>query len=556
MNHDFGPFALSRSRNGSALLPALIAVVTVASLSAIALQSSLGTLNEERVAAARKQAFYVAEAGLAEAFASLATGGGGNIGTMEKPAKLGAGFVFVESMEDEWGHFKLTSFGLVQDARVRLGAVVEPEEIHLGELGFFASESLVVGEGSQLLIGGEGQGIEVDDMPAIIPPLKVQSNGSIEIQGTYGEGATTIDGDVVPGPDATLTMGTGVSISGTTTAGSLEIEIPAAQPPTVDPYADILIVANSVRSFGGIDAAASSVTLGSGSTLSLIGPAKIVLGGLALEAGSRLIADGTDGPVELFIEDTFSVGAGASFGNATGDSADFSLAFMSELQKTIPSADDADSEEGKGVDSLFGGRVTSVNAEAVMAPVEYTLRSATPFIGTVIAPEASITLESGTQMMGAIIAHTLILEPGTEAYTDPRLGETGPLLGGGIKLKSWQMLPIPKVLRAGQYDPGMDYEIAAEVPPTMTDAHQKVRVIATFTSSDGETYNTFVESASDLPSGVVTVIETKTPADIAADSSEYKVVGSGASSEIELTRVRAVADNVLTSDRKDWAGRK
>jgi hypothetical protein len=530
-------------------LPALIAVVTVGCLSAIALKTSVSTLNEERAAAARKQAFYAAEAGLAEAFASLATGGGGNIGTQEKPAQLGGGYVFVEALEDEWGHFKLTSFGLVEDARVRLGAVVEPEEIHLGELGFYAKNCLVVGEGSQLLVGGESQGIESEELPLAPPPLKVQANGVLEIQGTNGAGATVIDGDVVPGPDATLTLGSGVQISGSSTPASIELEIPAASPPDVSPFGDVSVTPGGAMSFGGRDAAADSVTVGANATLTLVGPTKIVLDALTLESGSLLVADGTAGPVELFIDGSLTIADSAGFGNTTGQSGDFSLALISGLGLPDAAADAVPKNAGKGL--LKAVEVTE--AVDVLQPSEYTLRSSTPFIGTVIAPGAAVTLESGTQFLGSMIAYDLCLEPGTEAYFDPRLGDTGPLLGGGIKLKSWRILPVPQELTASHYDPERDYESTGEVPPTLCEAHQAIRMVATVLGEDGEKYDAYVDSASSLPPGIAMILETKYPSDFTAEK-DYEVTSDGYGELIKLARVRAVADNVLTSDKSDWSG--
>ena len=553
MNHALVPFDRTSTRRGSALLPALIAVVTVASLSAIALKSSLGTLNEERLAAARKQAFYVAEAGLAESFASLATGGGGNIGTHEKPAKLGAGYVYVEALEDEWGHFKLTSFGLVENARVRLGAVVEPEEIHLGELGFFAANNLVIGEGSQLLVGSEGQGIDSRELPASPPPLKVQSNGTIELQGSASGDDTVIQGDVVPGPDATLSIGSGVQISGTTTPSLIEIEIPTASPPEVDPFGDVVVGAGVTMSFGNRDAAADSLTLGAGSILTLVGPAKIVLDSLTLNAGSRLIANGTNGPVELFVRDTLDISETASFGNSTGESSDFYLGLISELEKTEIASEVVDA----ATDLLKGGvkEVIGTGAtEVAMVPKEFVLRSSTPFIGSVIAPKAALTIATGTQLLGSVVAYDLTLEPGTEAYFDQRLGETGPLLGGGIKIKSWRMLPVPQELSPAMYDPGRDYEVASEVPPSMIDSHQKVMMVVEGMGDDGEKYKTYVASMSEVPANMKTVLDTMDPSEVPADSKEYEVVDDGSGDEIRLARVKAAADNELTSEQRTRTG--
>ena len=67
------------SRRGSALVMSLIAVATVVVLSASFSQFASAVANRQAQAVHRKRAFYLAEAGLAEAFAGFSCGRSGNV---------------------------------------------------------------------------------------------------------------------------------------------------------------------------------------------------------------------------------------------------------------------------------------------------------------------------------------------------------------------------------------------------------------------------------------------------------------------------------------------
>ncbi len=86
--------SLSQSaRRGSALIPALLAVLLTSGLCVCYLQLSLSKSRESQVSVDAKRAFYVAEAGLAEAYYGLARGMQGAVASESVPARFGNGVV-------------------------------------------------------------------------------------------------------------------------------------------------------------------------------------------------------------------------------------------------------------------------------------------------------------------------------------------------------------------------------------------------------------------------------------------------------------------------------
>lgn len=139
----------AESRRGIALVLSLMLVMVVAILGAAFTQLSSRAASEQSHAVKQLQSFYLAEAGLAEAFLSVRMGRNGSIGTADSPASFGPGRIWVESVHTPDRRVYLRSTALLDRTRVRLGLVVRPED---PPLGFFASEDVVVE--SVLLVDG------------------------------------------------------------------------------------------------------------------------------------------------------------------------------------------------------------------------------------------------------------------------------------------------------------------------------------------------------------------------------------------------------------------
>ena len=135
-------------RNGAALAAALVALTATALMTVgiLMISSSLARRNLHSVD--NKSAFYIAEAGLSEAYFALSVGKSGQIGSPQTPALFGDGLFWVTSTAFTDGTVHISSTGMCGGSRVELGLVVARLESAVARQGFFSETSLIVDQGT------------------------------------------------------------------------------------------------------------------------------------------------------------------------------------------------------------------------------------------------------------------------------------------------------------------------------------------------------------------------------------------------------------------------
>ena len=131
-------------RQGGVMLLAVIVLTGSAMLTAGMLRIS-GALIRRQVAEVEElRAFYIAEAGLAEAYLAIHTGKRGQVGSMETPATFDGGLLWVDASFSSDTRMELESTASFGRAAMTLGLVVDrvPEP-----LGFFADTEVNVESG-------------------------------------------------------------------------------------------------------------------------------------------------------------------------------------------------------------------------------------------------------------------------------------------------------------------------------------------------------------------------------------------------------------------------
>ncbi len=131
----------NRKQSGTALVLALIVVGLVASAGAAYLQFMTSVSRTQAHGSDTTSAFYLAEAGLAEAFVGVKAGRTGQIGSMEAPARFGNGLLWVDAVTTEDDQVRLTSTGMVGTGTATLSYVLEPT---MPLLGVFSDQDVVV----------------------------------------------------------------------------------------------------------------------------------------------------------------------------------------------------------------------------------------------------------------------------------------------------------------------------------------------------------------------------------------------------------------------------
>ena len=372
------------SRRGSALVLSLIAVVTVVVLAASFSQFTSSVANRQTQAVHRKRAFYLAEAGLTEAFAGLSQGKSGNVGSEASPALLGDGVFWVAATEPDPGYVRLESTGMIGTGKVELSLVAKRGEDSVAALGVFAKGSLTIGVGSLIDAYDSSKGSyasQTDHSGA-----SLGSNANITVAGTVAK-PSTIKGDVTPGPDKAVNTSGTVTITGSTTAAMVSTDLPAITAPDVtlgaavvqsSPY-PLVIPAGTIGY--------QSLTVQTGTQAIIQGPATVKLGSLTVAGTGQLTFDTTHGPIELTVTDAIACGAQSSLSTSGTRPQDVTI--------QVP-----------------GPTVASLK-----------LRSVGPFYGVIYAPQAQVTVGTAFEVYGALVANSLTFDGAAKLHFDQHLAQ-------------------------------------------------------------------------------------------------------------------------------------
>lgn len=412
-------------RRGGALLMALIATGAVAVLGATTMQLNRSAMQREAYAQDLKEAFYLAEGGLAEAFLALRQGKSGKLGAEEDPARFGGGLLWVEVIDHGLGRYELVCTAMSGTAQAKLAMLAQRNLIDPGIAGVFSRSDVTVGAGT--LIDGydsrAGSYEDQADMTLARPHTpgggRLGSNGEVRIEGTPTL-PTEVWGDVAPGPTSALSTASDVTISGQTAGADEEAVIPPATYPDLpslpalrhDLPQPLLLPPGRV----GYDA----LSVAAGAELVVHGPALLVVGSLTLEDGAALTFETTDGPIELVVTQFMDLRAGSQIATSGQDTSDVTIA------------------------------VAALEAEASDPLVR--LHAEGRFFGSLYAPQARVQISSPFEFFGGLAADGLELGANATFHTDRAFmaGEPGnePL----PSLDNWRIVDLSR-LPGGGVDP-------------------------------------------------------------------------------------------------------
>ena len=428
---------------GSALVPALFVVVMVAVLSMATVQLSLNKNKEAHAATAAKQAFYIAEAGIAEAFAGLAVGRSGNVASGQLPARFGDGCFWVEATDLGDDRLQLDSTGLCKTGRSAISIVVEHVSESIAALGVFADEEISIGSGCVVDSYDSRRGSYASQqilLPAGDPPpagTRVGCNGDITVRGrTDAELASRIYGDARPGRSSALYRGDDVVITGATTPYDTEYRLPPVDVPALASHGDVDVPVLLPMRLSNVERAYGTVRVGALSTLAIVGPARVVFDTLNVERGARVTIDASAGPVQIYVRNRMELASGSTLATTA--------------QK--PSA------------------VTLHVATPADVPV--AIGSSGDFHGTIYAPTAQLSLPATLAVYGAVAARRLDVAANARIHFDRALIGAAADEAGPPRFVAWRLIDLPVApLVAAHFDPLTVLETNALVPPKASTAH-------------------------------------------------------------------------------------
>jgi len=437
----------------------MVFVVIVAGMGVVMVQMHTGQTRRLERAIDNKRALYIAEAGIAEGFLAVAEGKSGNIASETEPARFGDGVFWVEAEDVGGGLVALTSNGLCGKGRFSLNATLKRSFDPVASLGVYSVDGMVVGEG--VIADGyfSTRGTFADQIDADLGAdstgegALLASGADITLTGAEvgsrprrrgrgGVGASTagstVYGSCRPGPEGAVSVGTGVSVTGSTSPSAADAALPGISLPDLD--------ATQEATFRGLSATMppgehgfSKVELPSKMQLTLQGPATYLLGELVIPDSAELIVDSTGGQVTIFVESHLRVEAGGKLTTVTADPAGLVL---------MVAADEWQDFDG---DSIAD------------PPVEFFPSG--DFHGFVYAPESDITIESSTRFFGGIVARTVTLGDEVHITFDRSLVDSEIVAAGLPLLVAWRVKDLPAVPIVQQHKDPLDYLSEQGVTP-------------------------------------------------------------------------------------------
>ena len=399
----------NRRRRGGVLALSLMAVATIAVLAMVMVQVSISATKRQSSSLEQKQAFYLAEAGLTEAFAGLGIGKTGQVGSEVSPAGYGDGLFWVDAEDAGNNLVQLESTGMWGGGRATLGLVAQGTTESVASLGIFSFDGLKM-----------NPDVTVDSFDSALGPYALQIDTPSNYQAVLGSNGDVkllsggeVRGDVVHGTAGSADTGT-VTITGTVQPRSQAAVMPPIEVPDVGPPASLdhddlapLVIPAGEHGFSLFD-------LGQDTTTLVQGPATLVVEEMWLRKNATLEFDSTNGSIEVFV---------------TGD---IDLDLDATVVTTV--------YDPTGV--VF--QIASDDTKAV------TLGAQSTFYGFLYAPNADIKLGAKFKVYGGLVAKSFDLATQGAVHYDIAIERRLRTLPGRV---SWRVVDIPDGIAMKGGDP-------------------------------------------------------------------------------------------------------
>ncbi|MEZ5977757.1 MAG: hypothetical protein R3F34_06020 [Planctomycetota bacterium] len=499
-------------------------MIVAALASFLALERGLDSWRRQAAATSDKTAFYLAEAGLAEALVDLRAGGTGNVGTRAVPALFGTGSFWVETVVDENGVAFTTSTGIHGASAERLSSAVRKPDLPLASRGFYGQYGVTIGTDTvvQTVGGASGSGSSGSGssgsggsgspgrgasgssgsspgggssgrpriaLPEPLPVLQepavlVGSDGTVEL----GQRSSVL-GTVVPGPDTTVGLSATSTVTGSTVPERDHRDLPAIAMPKDASTGDLTCSAGRDATLDGGTHSRGAIVVLDGATLTLVGPLALCADSLLVQGGGTLAADTTDGPVHVYLRERIVMRASATIDNTSGDA--------SKLVVLVDGRESSDVDGDGEVD----------------APVYW--RSAEPVALSLYAPHSAVELPDAIHWQGGVCAQTLTVGSDALLELDEDLLEVS-IVARDYERLSWRILPIPADERELLARDPVALAIArGDTPLRAADAHIAAASTFAFQDSRGRTFTYSGDALTD-----VTVEEVAVVVPVVAETSD------------------------------------
>ncbi len=398
---------------GSALVVMAMATIAVAGLATALVTVNVSSSMQQRQESESLRSRYVCQAALAQGMYELRRGNSGAIGTQNAPSTWGESTFWVTATALTPDVSRLTATALEDRDGARMELTVREVPNTIWRFAAFGREELHMDSNSR-----------VDSYDSTIGTYASQAvNGSGTDQhaltnGDVGSNANvTMDqnsqvwGDATAGPDHFTYVTGNAEVTGSTTPMTEEVEFPPLVVPTLPNAAwnaNGGALASGDYTFG-------SATLNANKTLTITGPARIVMTNFTLKSNSQIVINAAAGPVEFWIIDDFKMSSNSQ------------IASTDLLPKNVKL-------------NLLSDNV--INPEVVVDLDDVDFDSNSKLFGTIYAPNAKITIDSNFELFGSMIAREADLNSNCFIHFDEDLLNSTASSQVKLEVLCWRELPI------------------------------------------------------------------------------------------------------------------
>jgi hypothetical protein len=435
----FARNARAAARRGSVIVLSLVVLTALLMMGAALYRIASAADNEVRGREDDQHAFYLAEAGLAEAMVSLRAGSSGAIASEDQPAYLSGGVLWVTADDLGGKRTRLVANGMAGAGRAALEVVVEDQSqaplfravLNSDDVMTLASSVQIDSFDSELGTYAAQATNNYNGMTYAKDNGDVLSNKDVILNSS-----ATVFGDAKPGPGHTVSLANGAYVSGSTApspepflftpipvppvAGASAYNLPASASATIPPgtwgYGDF--------------------TLNKASKLTITGPATLVVNNFSGGKDARLTIDASGGPVTIFVQGSYTHLANFEAQPKVGSP--MALAFMVQ-----------------GNSDVVFPNLTKVR-------------------GAYYVPNANVVFSNDNEAWGSFAARKISMSNTMKFHYDESLAKHWETNGQGktdpLQMLSWSQTSPPAEVLGDRRDPYQVLDVVKKDLPTPTEA--------------------------------------------------------------------------------------
>jgi hypothetical protein len=383
----------NRSERGSALAMIILSVAGLAALSAAMVAVSLGTSREQGAESLQSHADYICQAGLSQAMYQMERGIPPVVGSQQHPSAWGGGRMWVTATNVGANLTSLRASGVENGVGKSQELVVRSIPDNMWTYAMFGRDTIALNSSVTIDSYNSTLGTYASQLTGSGVSAHAHTDGNIGSNGDVSANpATWIWGDIVPGPGHTVTLNN-ANVSGSTTPATAPVNYPPINVPTYTNFGQ-LTVNNSTTVIPSGNRRYTNLTLNSGKTLTITGPANVVISNLNLRSNAAIVIDDTLGPVNLTIIDNFIMDSNATIHASSYNPASVRINMLSD-------------------------NVADPEIHVQLDTVDFNSNSS--IYGCVYAPEARIVIDSYFTLYGALMARILDLNSNAAFHYDENL---------------------------------------------------------------------------------------------------------------------------------------